>query len=78
MKTWLWKKKVSTIIVNNLTNINKTNNHLSSQIIECKEDRGTQMQSYANPGHGLGQVHKCVGVKLVKEIPTQTSWYLNI
>ena len=23
------------------------------------------MQSYANPGHGLGQVHKCVGLNLL-------------
>jgi hypothetical protein len=28
------KKKVQTVIVNNSTNINKTNNHLSPQIIE--------------------------------------------
>ena len=54
------KRKVSTVIVNNLANINNTNNHLCPQIIECKEDH-------------VGQVQIRVGVKLVAEISTQIS-----
>ena len=33
-------KYISTAMANNLTNINKTNNYLSSQIIEHKKDQG--------------------------------------
>ena len=31
------KKKVHTLMVNSSTNINKTNNHLSPQMVEKKE-----------------------------------------
>jgi hypothetical protein len=33
-----YEKKVETVMVNNSTNINKTNNHLSPQIIEHMSD----------------------------------------
>jgi hypothetical protein len=42
-----------------VTNINKTNSHLSSQLIEATA------YGIENPGHGLGQTQKCVGVKPV-------------
>ena len=54
------KRKVSTDIVNHSTNINDTNNHLSPQIIECKEDH-------------VAQVQISVWIKPVDEISTQTS-----
>jgi hypothetical protein len=46
-----------------VTNINKTNSHLSSQLIE------STAYGIENPGHGLGQAQKCVGVKPVNGIP---------
>ena len=42
-------------MVNNSTNINKTNDHLSSQLIE---HRKTTIFDVGNPGTGLGQVQK--------------------
>ena len=39
---------------NNSININKTNNHLSSQLIEHDKKKG-QRHDVGNPGPGLGQ-----------------------
>jgi hypothetical protein len=44
-----------------VTNINKTNSHLSSQLIEATA------YGIENPGHGLGEAQKCVGVKRLME-----------
>ena len=43
-------------MVNNSNNINKTNNHLSIQIIEHKKN--TMTYGIGNIGPGLGQVQK--------------------
>jgi len=53
-------------MVNNSININKTNNHLSSQLTECKK-------TY-NICPGLGQAQKYGRVKPVNGIPTVPSW----
>ena len=47
-------------MVNNPTNINKTNKHLSSQLTERKK---TATSDVGIPGPGLGQVQKYGGVK---------------
>jgi ribosomal protein L18 len=44
-------------MVNNSNNINKTNNHISPQIIEHKKDHDI-IYVDGNPGSGLGQAHK--------------------
>jgi len=54
-------------MVNNLININKTNNHLSLQIIEHKKK--TTTYNIGNPGSDLGQAQTCGGVKPVDGIP---------
>jgi hypothetical protein len=41
------------VVVNNFTNINKTNNHLSPQIIEYEKEY------VGNPGPSLGKAQKC-------------------
>ena len=46
------------MMVNNSTNINKTNNHLSLQTIERKK---TMAYGVGNRGPGLGQVQKSAG-----------------
>ena len=51
-------------MVNNSTDINKKNNHLSHQSIEHKE---TMTYDVGNPG-------PVAGFKLVKGIPTLPSW----
>jgi len=57
-------------MTNNSTNINKTNNILSPQLIEYKKDYNI---SLGNPGSGFRQAHKCGGVKPVNGIPTLPS-----
>ena len=49
-------------MVNYSTNINKTINHLSPQIIEYKKKTNTTYD-VSNPGPGLGQVQKGGRVK---------------
>jgi hypothetical protein len=49
------------VMVNNFTNINKTNNHLSPQSIEHKKK--TMIYDVGNPGPSLGQAQQCGGVK---------------
>jgi hypothetical protein len=39
-----YEKKVLTLMNNNSTNINKTNNHLSLQLIEHKKDRHMMLE----------------------------------
>jgi hypothetical protein len=58
------KKKVSTVMVNNSTNINKTNNHLSLQI-NMLNIKKTMTYDVGNPGPGLELAQKCGEVKLV-------------
>jgi len=36
-----YEKKVETMMINNSTNINKTNNHISPQIMEQKKESTT-------------------------------------
>ena len=48
------------LMVNNSTNINKTNNYLSPQLIEYKKITTDEV---GNLGPCLGQVKKCGGVK---------------
>ena len=50
---------------NNLTNINKTNNYLSSQLIKHDKD-----QDVGNSCSGLGQTQTCDGVKPLNGIIT--------
>jgi hypothetical protein len=52
-------------MVNNFTNINKANIQLAPLTIE--NDNSIWCWK---PGHGLGQVHKCGGVKPVNEMQT--------
>ena len=60
-------------MVNNSVNINKTNNH---EAIEYKKNR---TQGFGNPGHDLGQAHKCGWVTLVNGIqpPPYDNWISN-
>jgi len=59
------------VIVNNSTNINKTNNHLPPQIIKHKK---TTSFSVGNPGPGLVQEQKCGRVKPVNGTTTLLLW----
>jgi len=54
-------------MVNNSTNIYKTNNHLSNQIIEYKKDHDVTLES-----PGLGQAQTCGGDQPVNDIPILT------
>jgi hypothetical protein len=49
-----------TLMVNNFTNINKTNNHLSPQLTEHKKETTYDV---GNSGLCLGQTKKCCGIK---------------
>ena len=59
---------------NNTMNINKTNNHLSAEIIEHKK---TTTHGVNHPDSGLGQAHKCGGVKSINGDPN-SEWQTNI
>ena len=48
------------LMVNNFTNINKTNNHLSPQLTEYKKETTYDV---GNSGLCLGQTKKCGGIK---------------
>jgi len=63
-------------MVNNFTNINKTNNHLSPQAIKYGEKNMTNDDE--NPGPGLGKARKCGSVKQVNAIPIVPFWYLDL
>ena len=56
-------------MVINSTNINQMNNHLSSYLISLNANQ-TTTYDVGNPGPGLGQAHKCDGVKPVNGTPT--------
>jgi hypothetical protein len=47
-----YEKKVLSILVNNSTNINKSNNHISPQLNEHKK---TVIYDVGNPCPGLGE-----------------------
>jgi hypothetical protein len=64
--SFITKRKFKTVIVNNAININKTNNHLSHQIIEHKN---TMTYDVGNQGPGLRQEQKCGRVKSINGIP---------
>jgi hypothetical protein len=68
MFIYIYEKKVQTLMVNDFTNINKTKNHVSSQILEQKNK--TTTYEVGNPGPGWGQAQKCGGVKPVNGIIT--------
>ena len=61
-------------MVNNSTNINKTNNHLSLSNCIKKNKKTPTTYDVENPGHALLQVQKCGGAKPVNGIPTNQSW----
>ena len=62
-------KQSPLIFFNNFTNVSKTNNYLSPQIIEHKKKYMTFANGNLDPG--LGQAQKCGGVKLHATIPLQ-------
>jgi len=65
MESSRYKTKILTVMITNSSNIKKTNNHLSHQIIEHKK-------TYCvwNPGLGSRQAHKWLGFKPVNGIPS--------
>jgi hypothetical protein len=64
------QKKVSTVMVNNSTNISKMYNHLTSKQLNIKK---MTTYSVTNPGPDLGQPQKCktgfVGSQLFSHTP---------
>jgi hypothetical protein len=48
----------------------------SPELIEYQKDHVIYV--VVNPGHGLGQAHKCCGVKPDKRIPTLPLFYSSI
>ena len=50
IKIYDYEKKIETVMVNNSTNINKTNNHLLPQVIEHQKN---PTYSIGNLCHGL-------------------------
>jgi len=62
-------KTIETVMGNTSTNINKAEKDLSSQTIEHIK---TATYDVRNSGHGLGQTHKCCGVKSDPTISTPT------
>jgi hypothetical protein len=58
-------------MVNNSTNINKMNNHLSPSLTEHKKK--TMKYDIRNPGLCLGQAQKCDRVKPINGIQTLPS-----
>ena len=59
-------------MINNFTNINKTNNHVSCLITEYNKE--TFRYDVWNTGHGLRQVQNCGGVKPFNWIPILSTW----
>jgi hypothetical protein len=59
-------------MVNNSTNINKTNNHLSPSLNEHKRKDHDIWRRKSSPG--LGQAKKCGRAKPVDGIPVLTAW----
>ena len=59
---------------NNAMNINKTNNHLSAEIIEHKK---TMKLGINHPYSGLGQAQICGGVKSINGDPNP-EWQTNL
>ena len=47
-------------MVNSSTNINKTNNHLTPQLVDKKKK--TTTYDVGNPDPGLGYAQKCTGI----------------
>ena len=54
--TWCHRKKVLTVMVNNYTNINKANNHLSAEAMEHKK---ITTYGLGNPSSDLYKAHIC-------------------
>ena len=63
-----YEKKVETMMINNSTNINKTNNHISPQIMEQKK-RARHMALKSRSWLKLRQAQTCGGVKPINWIP---------
>ena len=55
-------------MVINFTNINKTNNHFSSELTE--QNKVTTTYEVGHPGSGFGQAQKCGSVKPANDIST--------
>jgi hypothetical protein len=55
-------------MVNNSTNVSKTNNHLSQQIKSLSIQQ-TKTYDLKNAGPGLGQAQKCGRIKPANGIP---------
>jgi len=55
-------------MVNNSTNTNKKNNHLSPQLTQHKNK--TMTYDVENPAPGLGQAYKCGRVNRIMSIST--------
>jgi hypothetical protein len=66
-----------TVMVSNSTNINKTNIHLSHQLIKQTKPRHTYHDG--NPSTDVGQAQKCGRVKPVNGIPNlpHDSWIFS-
>ena len=64
----LMKRKFKTVEVINSTNINNSNNNLSSELNSLNM---TKAMTYdvENPGPDLGQAQQCDGIKLVNGMP---------
>ena len=61
-------------MANNSTEINKTNNYLSHQLVEQMKNEAYDVR---NRGHGFGQVQTYGGVLPVNEISIPT-WWLDL
>ena len=62
--TYCCEKNILTMMVNNSTNINKTNIHLSPQLTEHKKG-GDMTYDVGNPDPGFGQAQKYGRVKCI-------------
>jgi hypothetical protein len=68
-------------MVNNSTNINKTNNHLSPQIIEHKKKhkkKQNKTTAYNIVNCGLRQLQRCSDVKPVNDITNLHFWCVDL
>lgn len=61
----LYEKKAYTVMVNNFTYINNTDNHLSPELIKHEKDHDK-----GRPGPGMGQTWKWGGAQPDAGIPT--------
>jgi hypothetical protein len=60
-------------MANNSTDINKTNNYLSHQLVEQMKNEAYDVR---NRGHGFGQVHKYGGLSRVMRFQSPLDDYI--